>query len=561
MAILLILILTLSLETALQAAQDSVVIDYLVDVSQPGAKAFQVQARIERLSDHRPVISFPAGRSDPLTGDPRISNLGIVSKDNGFVPLALKEDRVVVEDYRGDPLVFSYRVASGGYLQLDKTSYLDETRSLLYPQDILLRMGGKNVRSTLSFVLPPHWKVITTVGPTSEGVFRVEAGRPTAFYLGEAVPASETIRNTEVFLAVEPGWAAALSDAMESLREQLMYCESLVPNSKSEVLLGVFLSAGTSLQKRDVVAFAAPRLLLLAASGGPAETGWKSTWRQELSRGLVRCYYPILENFVEALNPSALRDYLALKTRLKTGGVTRHEFLQSMAKDLWKVLGTDSRHQISSQVASAEASGQEPATPATSRGQNYFLTDLALTFYGDHAGSLEEFLHTKFAGAEKSRLSGSDFHEKIAEESRARQVLDRLWIEAGRIPIGETLRPFGLLFERRELLDLPFRLTETFQVAQVKKSSSSTAHSLQVGDRILAVNHHRLTMPDDLLKFRSQLNAGEDVQLFIERNGVAVKLKQRIPMEVLLKLEVNKLADADKQQKLERFLSRYSDGA
>jgi hypothetical protein len=30
---------------------------------------------------------------------------------------------------------------------------------------------------------------------------------------------------------------------------------------------------------------------------------------------------------------------------------------------------------------------------------------------------------------------------------------------------------------------------------------------------------------------------------------------------VLLRLEVNKLADADKQQKLERFLSRYSSGA
>jgi hypothetical protein len=68
-------------------------------------------------------------------------------------------------------------------------------------------------------------------------------------------------------------------------------------------------------------------------------------------------------------------------------------------------------------------------------------------------------------------------------------------------------------------------------------------------------------MPDDLLKCRSQLNAGEEVQLFIERNGVAVKLKQHIPMEVLLRLEVNKLADADKQQKLERFLSRYSSGA
>jgi predicted metalloprotease with PDZ domain len=271
----------------------------------------------------------------------------------------------------------------------------------------------------------------------------------------------------------------------------------------------------------------------------------------------------MLANFVEALNPSALRDYLALKTRLKTGAVTRHEFLQTIAKDLWKVLGTDSRHPMSSQLVSARAKvpGQEPAPPGTSRGQNYFLTDLALAFYGDHAGSLEEFLHTKFTGAEKSQLSGRDFQGKMAEEARASEVLERLWVEAGHIPVGETLRPFGLLFERRELLDLPFKLTETFQVAQVKKSSSSAGGNVQVGDRILAVNHHRLTMPDDLLKCRSQLNAGEEVQLFIERNGVAVKLKQHIPMEVLLRLEVNKLADADKQQKLERFLSRYSSGA
>src|SRR5512145_1275967 len=118
MTILLILILSLSLEAALRAAQDPVVVDYLVDVSQPEAKTFQVQARIERLSDNRPVISFPAVGNDPLTGDPRLFDIGIVSKDNGFLPLALEEDRAVVEDYRGDPLVFSYRVASGGYLHL-----------------------------------------------------------------------------------------------------------------------------------------------------------------------------------------------------------------------------------------------------------------------------------------------------------------------------------------------------------------------------------------------------------------------------------------------------------
>jgi hypothetical protein len=422
-------------------------------------------------------------------------------------------------------------------------------------------MDGQNVKSTLSFVLPAGWKVITTVDSTSEGVFRVEAGRPTAFYLGEGTHARETVRNTEVFVVVESGWAASLFSVTESLREQLMYCESLIPNTRSDALLSVFLALGTSVQRKDVAAFVTPQLLVLAAARGRAETGWKSLWRQELSRGLVRRYYPILQNFAEPLNPSELREYLSLKTRLKTGGVSRNEFLQTMAEDLWKALATDSRHRTSSQMVSAKAPGQQPASPTTFHVPNYFLTDLALAFYGDEAGSLEEFLHRKFTGGGNSHVSSTDFRRKLSQETRAGKVLDRLWIEAGHIPIAETLRPFGLLFERRELLDFPFRLTETFQVAQATKRSNLAAVSVQVGDRILAVDHHPLTMPDDLLKCRSQLSSGEEVQLFIERDGVAVKLKQRIPVEVLLNLEVNKLADADKQQKLERFLSRYSDGA
>jgi PDZ domain len=560
MIILLILVSIFSLKGAMAAAQDPVMIDYLVDVSQPEAKTFQIQARIERLSDHQPVISFPALKSDPVNGAPRVSNIGIISKGNGFLPLTLEEDRAVVEDYRGDPLVLSYRLASGAYLQLDRTSYLDGTRSLFYPRDVLLQMDGQNVKSTLSFVLPAGWKVITTVDSTLEGVFRVEAGRPTAFYLGEGTHARETVRNTEVFVVVEAGWTASLSSVTESLREQLMYCESLIPNTRSDALLGVFIAVGTSVQTRDVAAFVTPQLLVLAARGR-AETGWKSLWRQELSRGLVRRYYPILQNFAESLNPSELREYLSLKTRLKTGGVSRNEFLQTMAEDLWKALETDSRHRTSTQMISAKAPEQQPARPTTFYVPNYFLTDLALAFYGDEAGSLEEFLHKKFIGGGKSHVSSTDFRRKLSQETRASKVLDRLWIEAGHIPIAETLRPFGLLFERRELLDFPFKLTETFQVTQVTKRSNLAAISVQVGDRILAVDHHQLTMPDDLLKCRSQLSSGEEVELFVERDGVAVKLKQRIPVEVLLNLEVNKLADADKQQKLERFLSRYSDGA
>jgi hypothetical protein len=52
---------------------------------------------------------------------------------------------------------------------------------------------------------------------------------------------------------------------------------------------------------------------------------------------------------------------------------------------------------------------------------------------------------------------------------------------------------------------------------------------------------------------------GQEVQLDIERRNLPLRLTQRIAKDVLLKLEINKLADADKQQKLEQFLSVESE--
>ena len=82
---------------------------------------------------------------------------------------------------------------------------------------------------------------------------------------------------------------------------------------------------------------------------------------------------------------------------------------------------------------------------------------------------------------------------------------------------------------------------------------------LESGDRILAINNYRLMLPDDLLKCRSRLTPGQEVQLDVERRSLPLRVTQRVAKEVMLKLEINKLADADKQQKLEQFLSVESD--
>ena len=78
---------------------------------------------------------------------------------------------------------------------------------------------------------------------------------------------------------------------------------------------------------------------------------------------------------------------------------------------------------------------------------------------------------------------------------------------------------------------------------------------LETGDRILAIDNHRLVLPDDLLKCRSRLTPGQEVQLDVERRSFPLRVTHRVAKEVMLKLEINKLADADKQQKLEQFLS------
>jgi predicted metalloprotease with PDZ domain len=245
---------------------------------------------------------------------------------------------------------------------------------------------------------------------------------------------------------------------------------------------------------------------------------------------------------------------------LKTRVLTPSEFLDAMAKDLWRDFGSASEDAKIRNLVAGGSQESRKARPAKVR-HNYFLLDLTLAFYGDSAGSLEEFLFSEFNELRKTPLSAVSFRRQLARERRVSQWLETLWSDADvRVPIGELLRPFGLLFNRRELPAFPFELTEAFQVMQDRNNSTVRTSSLQAGDRILAVNHHRLIMPDDLQKCRSQLGAENEVELSVERNGAFMRVQQRLGKEVLLRLEENKLADADKREKLERFLLRYSEG-
>jgi hypothetical protein len=271
-----------------------------------------------------------------------------------------------------------------------------------------------------------------------------------------------------------------------------------------------------------------------------------------MARGLARLYFPAIANFSVALGPDRLIEYLALKALLKTGVIGKGEFLEVLAADLWSTFGEASESQPGPRpnAKTPRAVTTLPPRPRC----NGLLLDLALSFYGDTAQSLDAFLSNGFPASTTEPLTEIELRKKLRQEQQAATVLKGVWqIEAAQ-QIGDLLRPFALLFDRRELPAFDFALNETFQIAQLGGHTLGSS-MLETGDRILAINNHRLVLPDDLLKCRSRLTPGQEVQLDVERRSVPLRVTQRVAKEVMLRLEVNKLADSDKQQKLERFLS------
>ena len=125
--------------------------------------------------------------------------------------------------------------------------------------------------------------------------------------------------------------------------------------------------------------------------------------------------------------------------------------------------------------------------------------------------------------------------------------------------ISKRLKPFGLVFEMRDLPDLSIDLNENFQVERIRKKGEGTSGALLVGDKIMAIGDTRILRPIDLIKCRSAMHPGDEITLVVERSGVVQKIKQRVGRETFVRLEPNRLSDSDKQEKLEAFWMREID--
>jgi hypothetical protein len=407
----------------------------------------------------------------------------------------------------------------------------------------------------LSFVLPDLWEVISTARPAKDGSYLVETKRPAPFYLGKAESVHDDSNNL-VSVAIEPGWPPA-KELLIALRQQIRHRQKFGKRAGPKPLLAVFLSPKRSVPGKELLASGVPQLLALSAVPALIETPPAiRIVQQTMARGLARLYFPAIANLSAALGPERLIDYLALKALLKTGVLGKGEFLDALAADLWSTFGEVSESQPKSRANTKTPRAATMLPPRTRC--NGLLLDLALSFYGGTAQSLDAFLSNGFPASTAEPLTEADLRKKLRQEQQAAAALTGVWQSEETQRIGDLLRPFALLFDRRELPAFDFELNETFQIAQLSGHTQGST-MLETGDRILAINNHRLVLPDDLLKCRSRLAPGQEVQLDVERRSLPLRVTQRVAKEVMLKLEINKLADADKQQKLEQFLSVESE--
>ena len=540
----LILVSTSFLLGLVNAKPGPVQLRYRVDASQPAKRLLKIQVQIEGLPEGRTTIIFPDSKNSPPN---RISQVGWESEDGEVSSMTLEDDQLVVESSASEPVKLVFQLRTEAFQHLDRTTYLDGDRCLLHLQDVFLQIENQDPKAAVSFVLPDSWEVISTARPAKDGSYSIETRRPAPFYLGKA-ESSRDDDNDLVSMAIEPGWPPA-NELLGELRQQIRHRQRFAKKGGARPLLAVFLSSKRPVPAKELASSGVPQLLALSASETPLAI---RTVQQAIARGLARLYFPATANFSAALGSDRLIDYLALKALLKTGVLGKGEFLDALAVDLWSTFGEvrESQPKPRSHVRTAHTA---TTVPPRSR-YSGLLLDLALSFYGDALQSLDAFLASGFAASSAELITETDLRKRLRQEHQAAAALTGVWQAEETQRIGDLLRPFALLFDRRELPAFDFQLNETFQIAQVGGHTEGSA-MLESGDRILAINNHRLVLPDDLMKCRSRLTPGQEVQLDVERRSIPLRVTHRVAKEVMLKLEINKLADADKQQKLEQFLS------
>jgi len=534
-------------------SRNDVKIEYVVDARDPGKKTLTISAHFTGLAPGDITLGPLNPRENRLEVGSRINSLSLLMADGKSRRIWIKKSRFRFESDSVDGVQISYQLKGDTIANLGKSSYVDEGRCLLGSSDAFLVPEGARATIKVSFLLPEKWKVVTLATPIGPDRYEVASRKHVFFYLGEARGISERINNCAVTLAVEADWPMSSRYIQHEIRNQVLYLQSVAEEWKPRALLVVFLSPQVSPNPPQTVSVRkGDTIFLVRTRSQPEEPLDLSNWRIQLAEKLLNYFLSVARKSPEVPLQESLATYLAMKTCLKTGSMSQAEFLENISRGLQEDLNAESSAMMIDR-------SRKPREPVSKLRQvlNFFIVDLALAFEGRKGRAMIGVLQKSLQESlQESRRAEGDSLKKVAGEGSLDRLEAELSSRAGSDELAELLRPYGLILERIEMPHLSFELSETFQVSHVDRRLKGRLSGLQLGDRILGVNQNLLLGPTDLLKLRGSLSVGEDVILTVERDGVILKLKERLEGMSYCRLATNGLADSDKQQKLESFLAR-----
>ena len=528
-------------------------IEYVVDVRQASKRILLVKAQIHGLSGSEVAVQFTDSKGRNAEIGKRVTGLSL--RRANARTLKIKDPRFSFENTPDEIVEVSYQLKSDGLSNLDKATYLDESRCILQSQDAFPGIEDKNIPFKVSFILTVGWKAITLAKQVGQESYEFLSKKNVVFYLGEATEIRESVNNCAVSLAIEPSWPMASEDVLREIKSQIIYMQNVAGDWPPQSLFAAFFSAHKDNGKAEAVAVGnAESIFGVVPQFISATDKILKDIKYQLAERLIGYFFPSFRAAPESELQKNLMEYLAWKLCLKTRCVTKDEFLEHMAEGFYEREAAQAKPGVLSPAARMHSL---PLPLIKLRGPlNFFLIDLALSFSGKENNSLDNFLPKSSLESREPQTIIEGLLRNLRSEGEAAKLAEMLLTSSEPYAVTDLLKPFGLLLERKELPKFDFGLSETFQVVHLPKGTAATASGLRLGDRILAINQNRIVRPTDLFKLRSSLRLGEEAILTIDRDGSILKLREMLEIDTFFRLAVNRLADLDKQKRLAQFLGR-----
>ncbi len=535
-------------------AQRTTRIEYEIDARQSSKGHLIIKAIIHGLPKGDVSFRFSDSSRQSQAFSKRIGPI-TCKTDRGVKRIDASDDRFAFTNESVEPIELKYSLKSGSFSDLLRTTYINQARCFLHSHDGLLNFEDVDTLAHLSFLLPAQWKVITPAKTLGNNIYEILPGEDYLFYLGVGTEIRQNVLKLPTHLIIDPLWPVSEEEILEEVQKQVRYLQESSSNP-FQSLFTVLMSQDDDRKSGQVHSFRNGNWIVVSApQDGFAETVARRKVTCKLAETLAGVYLPRSDRTDDSEFAKVFREYLAWKIVLKTGSVSRGEFLERMADGF---LPAANKYPLGFRELAGETEEENSDYSILESGGvlAFFLIDLALGFHGKESNSIEMLLQRSFKDFQDSDQAETLFLRELQFEKEASQISDLL--RSSEPPeINEILRPYGLVLEKKELPSFGFELSESFQITRLHTEKEFKAKSeLQVGDRILAIDERQMMQPMDLLKWRSSTSSGREVVLTIERYGNLFKVRHVLDKKIHLRLEANPLADSDKKQKLERLLER-----